>query len=233
MPKEKFDQLLDTVLSEITSNQELQEEQVYKEFLRSGDINRYPVDEEFRSNLISRITKSQKKKKARGFAFKKVCVIFSLVVICQFFIIVVQALGINLFGLYTNRTHTEIKISSDMNDKYLKSIEKDWGKIYFPSYIPTEYVLDDIETKSLYVTTTFKNGISTLSIKQMKVNETITSFVDTENADYRSVLIHDNEGFISEKDGQTTLYMYKEEYLIILNASLNCEEIIRIAESLS
>lgn len=233
-----FDKLLNLVLEKIEEENENNEDILYYKFLESDQQNIYKPNEDFRRKLIQ-ITKSnheqnilQKQANKGVFLPRWATVVITVIMSAMLFVIVAQAAGINLLQIRSTETHTEIKISPEMNEKYLAKLEETWGIVYFPQYIPEGYILTDITERSLSITTEFRSNNDILSIKQFKATENNISFLDTECSDYETLTFKEASGVLSQKNGLNVLYYYRDQDAFVISGHINRQEILMLAESL-
>lgn len=236
MKRDEFKRELKSVLEEIEAEREYQEDIVYKEFLSSGLADEYQPSEEFRQRILTlaaeREEKSQKVR-TKGVYLPRRIAVALLALLCSLLAtVVLQASGYSLLEFLHTPSYTEVRVSNKFRRDYIERITD--GKVYFPEYIPKGYVLDEIQSKNLYVKTTFRKGKDEITIIQMAQSQDITTFMDSENAYVdEQIQIGGSIGQYIYKDGFSSLVLSKETYHILIIGSLDKKETIKIANSLS
>lgn len=232
MRQNDFNRKMKSVLEEIELEKEEQVESDYQEFLKSGRLEEYKPDETFRKKVLSIAAGQDHKEKRRDgiYLSRKVATILG----CVFFIlsttVVIQAVGYHYLDFFETTSYTEIRISEEFRDAYIKYATT--SKVYFPEYVPDGYALDKIEDNASFIRTIFKNSENLLTISQMRVHDA-AMFLNTENVESEKISINGKEGLYACTDGISTLTFYLDDWYLMIIGSIDKKECIKIAESMA
>lgn len=154
-------------------------------------------------------------------------VVLIFIAICSITVISVEALRVPFLNLFIN---TKEKITDiEMNEGQTIDEENNISVLF--GYIPNGYQFMSEDAQERVTTFIFINeNEESIFIKRFSDEGTLGA--DTENADYDVVMIKENQGFYSVKNGITTLVFTKNEYAYSITASIDLDEIIKIAENI-
>lgn len=102
-----------------------------------------------------------------------------------------------------------------------------------PSYVPDGYVMIKEEDLSVMYRLTYKDmatGNTIRCTQRWKESELLQ--IDTEGVEYTEINIGNYKGIVYDQKGKTILAFGSEKYVYTLSASINSEELIKIAESI-
>ena len=178
------------------------------------------LDKEYRKGQIRSFGK-----KAARFGRYAVTVCAALIVVFSISVVSVDALRIKFLDWLTNihSTHTDYNDNVELN------------RIFIPSYMPKDYVLQMYTFDDTIITETYVNANDDFITIVINNNNSIYS-IDNEETDYEIVEINDNVGIMTNKDGIITIIWNDatHNYFISTNDnSLSTNSIIKIAQSLA
>ena len=101
-----------------------------------------------------------------------------------------------------------------------------------PSYVPDGYVMSSEQKldKHYQVVYADENGNRIRLVQKWKENGLLQ--IDTEGVEYTEINIGNYKGIVYDQKGKTILAFGSEKYVYTLSASINSEELIKIAESI-
>lgn len=211
-------------------------ENIVKEIDEHKDIDNihYPAELDYRINkLISDYKRRKKRDQWRKTAIKK----FTKVAVFLFIILLgisiigvgVEAVRLKIFNLVVEVmdefTSMEVEENEDLSD--------DSNHIYMPTYIPEGYVSTGVETFNGVTIIQYVNAKGdTILFEQCKDEHSVLR-IDTEDAEYKKVVINHVEAFIINKNSMTRLVWHDNEMAFTLMGTLDENELIKIAESIT
>lgn len=154
-------------------------------------------------------------------------IVLVVLAICSATVMSVEALRVPFLNLFINSEErkTDIEFNKD------QAIVEDESFAVLFEYIPKGYELVSEEIEEQDVSLMYLNSDEETIFIDMYYGGSSIS-LDTEDAEHGEIKINGEQGFYSYKDGLTMLVFSKNEYVYSITASIELEEVIRIAENI-
>ncbi len=177
--------------------------------------------------MISQAIRREKNMRIIKHLPRIVAIVLIVVVVCSITVMSVEALRLPFLNLFVNTEEKIMDIKIEEGETY----DEDNSLAGLFGYIPEGYELTSEDNQNQATTLIYinKKGES-IFIKRFDSEGNLG--VDTENADYGELLINDDIGFYSTKNGLTTLVFSKNEYAYYISASIDLSEIIKISKNI-
>src|SRR5690606_26668058 len=200
---ETIEKIIETMLEYATA---CHVENIVKEIDEYKDIDNiyYPAELDYR---IKKLITEYKRRKKRDQLYKTGIKIFTKVAVFLFIILLgisiiavgVEAVRLKIFNLVVEVmdefTSMEVEENEDLSD--------DSNHIYMPTYIPEGYVSTGVETFNNVTIIQYVNAKGdTILFEQCKDEHSVLR-IDTEDAEYKKVVINHVEAFIINKNSMT------------------------------
>ncbi len=131
------------------------------------------------------------------------------------------------FGLYT-----DISYSPAVDPQYREKLVKNgWTEIYYPEYMPGDYVLSDLICREQKCVLEFDKEDHYIRISELKTLNPIIVGTDTEKAVVESFDFFGDTAFYTEKNHQYILFYSQENLMIRIESNLYKKvQLLHIAE---
>lgn len=194
---------------------------------KKGKSNLSEVTDKKIKNMIKHAIRKEKGSKAKKVA-PKILVVTSA--ICLVFFVTVFSVSALRAPFLNFLVHTEEEITDiDLNNQQDMMIGESFEEIF--GYIPKGFELESEEIQRKNVRLSFKNeNEEIISIKIYQDGSDIR--FDTEESEYYEIMIEEEQGFYSIKNGFTNLVFAKDEHAFFIVTSIEFSEVIKIAENI-
>lgn len=233
MNREKLnEQLFDVFLAEALrqiEEEELQKSEKLFEEHKTGD---YVPSKRFARRIKRAYRMYAIKRSLRSWTIRRAAsILLVLGMISGSLIFLAEA---NNFSLYETIFLREERYTSIQTYKQIiaEDLEESMEYFYFPKYIPVGFeVIETISDKEIrYIS--FEKESKYFCISQWVNSTDIKTRIDTENAKTVKIIIKDNEGFYSEKEGKQSIYLNTGRISINIYGNIGKKELFRMAENL-
>jgi len=163
----------------------------------------------------------------------------SFVVLIAFFMtLTINIESVNAYALSwimnSNTRYTEIKISQAEIESNTHSEYKQFfimGSI-LPKYIPEGFNIVAISFNEIVSTIEYENSLGEFIYFKAETSSSVIR-IDTEDAEYETVVLNGNQTFLSYDNYQTTLMWQQGDYFLVISTDISRDELFKIAENIS
>lgn len=233
MNREKLnEQLFDVFLAEALRQIEEEELQKSEKLFEERKTEDYVPSKRFARRIKRAYRMYAIKRSLRSWTMRRaVSILLIVVMISGSLIFLAEANG---FSLYETIFLREERYTSIQTYKQIiaEDHEESMEYFYFPKYIPVGFeVIETISDKEIrYIS--FEKESKYFCISQWVNSTDIKTRIDTENAKTVKIIIKDNEGFYSEKEGKQSIYLNTGRISINIYGNIGKKELFRMAENL-
>lgn len=141
-----------------------------------------------------------------------------------------KVIFIILVLILTSLLYFEFKTNTKKNINY-PEFDTLGQTIYLPTYIPEEYVVDDINVKDGIITTRFMKDSKALVFVQVK-RVGLGIDIDKDDYDTQKIKIGEKTGYFSKESDETIFTYYEGDYSFSISGNLDKDEISKIVNSI-
>lgn len=178
-------------------------------------------------NMIKQAIRKEKSKSAKKIIPK--VLVFASAVFIMFFVTVisVEALRAPFLNFLV---HTEEEITDiDFNTEQIMVEGESYEDVF--GYMPKGFELVSEEIQGKDVSLLYVNEVGERIVIDMHYDGGSLG-LDTEGSQYSKIMIKEEPGFYSSKNGFTNLVITKQEYAYTINSTIKLSELIKIAENI-
>lgn len=188
------------------------------------------------------IVKHNRRMKRKGFwetsrkAFIKVAVFAFIIILgISTLAVGVEAFRIKLLNfiveVQTEYTRVEIGDSYVLPDAPHVNIQ-DWENVYLPTYIPKGFSVSKAEDMGEVKAIRYSNPVGDLVDFSQYNNIDTDLRIDTQSARTETVMLQGEKALLIDKDGLTTIIWHNHEFMFMMQANIDKDELIKMAESI-
>jgi len=216
--KENIDNLLETLILE-------DQEETVKLFMAVDEVEPSEHMENWIHNLKSN---SQKHRMRVGALRIAASILFIITAIGISSTLGVEAVRHEFLSLFTKteKEYTEFALGNE--SELMKYIENEWKGAYIPGWLPEGYKLDEAYELGTNKFMIFVKGESKIFLTQGIENR----YIDTEEADVRTVNINNMEGILMSKESQSILYWHNDIVFFSMTSDIEENEMIEISKKI-
>lgn len=133
------------------------------------------------------------------------------------------------FVVQTYEKFTSIFVDKDTIDIRAANTE---FKIMLPTYIPEGYEVEEEITNANFNFVTYKNTEGNYIHYKQNIYDSWYITANTENTNYKKILINKCEGMLYYNNGVNSLIIYNNGYTFCIEGEISKEEIINVAKSI-
>lgn len=133
--------------------------------------------------------------------------------------------------LYVEEEYTELSLVEDEAASF--DVPAEWQGGSFPAYIPEGMKLEQVLSIPDYHLAEYRSeSTGEICMSFSEAGEGASMNIDTEDATVTTILIHDNTGYLAEKEDRIIIFWSDGQYYYILTMqNISSDDALRVAES--
>lgn len=141
--------------------------------------------------------------------------------------------SLKVFFEHPFSSYMEYQLTENQLQEYVSLAEDtNWKQIYFPTYLPDSFSLDEVYSSKYKCTYTFSHDEKVIIWSQQTLEQSLSMQIDNENVTKKELTILGMPAVMIKKEEQISCWFSNDSYLFHLSAKGISEgEIKKIAES--